>query len=51
MDGAELIEFIKSNGLEDYLIVISHDLGNLKMGPYPVTETNVNHEEQTVELW
>ena len=47
MTGAELIQIIQNNGLDDYEIVVSHEIGE---GAYPVREAYVNDAEKTVEL-
>ena len=47
MTGAELIQIIQNNGLEDYEIVFFHEIGE---GSYPVREAYINDAEKTIEL-
>ncbi len=47
MTGQELIDYIKDNHLEEYLIVVSHETGS---GAYGVYEIEVDHEHKEIEL-
>lgn len=47
MTGAELIQIIQNNRLEDYEVVVSHETCE---GAVPVRETYVNDVKKTVEL-
>lgn len=48
MTGEELITYIQSNHLEDYIFVVCHETGE---GSYPIMETIEDHEQKTVELY
>ncbi len=47
MTGRELIEYIQNNHLEDYIVKVSHEIGEES---YPVMEIEENHIFKTIEL-
>ena len=47
MTGRELIEYIKKNQLENYIVVVCHDTGE---DSYAITEIIVDEKGNTIEL-
>ena len=46
MTGRELIEFIQSNHLEDYTVMVCHETGE---SSHPIRDIEVDHISKTIE--